>query len=123
MTAQEVSTMVRHKLGVIIFVICNDGYTIERMVHGWDKGYNDIQPWDFKLLPSVFKPDPNTARTYSVHTEAELEDVLTDAQFGPVKNFEGQEYTPLRLVEIHIAKEDAPRPMHNIIDAICRQKK
>ncbi|CAI7584758.1 unnamed protein product [Penicillium pancosmium] len=123
MTAQEVSTMVRHKLGVIIFVICNDGYTIERMVHGWDNSYNDIQPWDFKLLPSVFKPDPNTVRTYSVHTEAELEDVLTDAQFGPAKNFEGQEYTPLRLVEIHMAKEDAPRPMHNIIDAICRQKK
>lgn len=123
MTSQEVSTMVRHKLGVIIFVICNGGYTIERMIHGWDKGFNDIQPWDFKLLPSVFKPEPNTVRTYSVHTEADLEDVLTDAQFGPARNFDGQDITPLRLVEVHMAKEDAPQSLHNMIDAICRQKK
>lgn len=34
LTAQEVSTMIRRKLNPIIFVICNDGYTIERMIHG-----------------------------------------------------------------------------------------
>jgi pyruvate decarboxylase len=123
MTAQEVSTMIRHKLGVIIFVICNEGYTIERMIHGRDKDYNDIQPWDFKLLPSVFKPEPDAVRTYSVHTEADLEDVLTDAQFGPADNFEGSNAPPLRLVEVHIAKEDAPQSLHHMIDAICRQKK
>lgn len=119
MVAQEVSTMVRHKLGVIIFVICNEGYTVERMIHGWDKSYNDIQPWDFKLLPSVFKPEPDTVRTYSVHTQADLEDVLTDAQFGPADNFEDHNPPPLRLVEVHMKKEDAPQSLHNIISAIC----
>lgn len=123
MTAQEVSTMVRHKLGVIIFVICNEGYQIERMIHGWDKDYNDIQPWDFKLLPSVFKPEPNTVKTYSVHTEADLEAVLTDPQLGPAKTFEGEGPPPLRLVEVHMAKADAPESLHNMINAICGHKK
>ncbi|KAJ5221869.1 uncharacterized protein N7469_010756 [Penicillium citrinum] len=123
MTAQEVSTMVRHKLGVIIFVICNDGYTIERMIHGWDKSYNDIQPWDFQMLPAVFKPEPDSVRTYSVHTEADLDALLTDPQFGPASNFGDKQPPPLRLVEVHMAKEDAPQSLHKMVDAICGKKK
>ena len=37
LTAQEVSTMIRHKLNPIIFVICNEGYTIERYIHGMEE--------------------------------------------------------------------------------------
>lgn len=37
LTAQEVSTMIRNKLNPIIFVICNDGYTIERFIHGMEE--------------------------------------------------------------------------------------
>lgn len=33
LSAQEVSTMLRRKLKPIIFVICNDGYEIERLIH------------------------------------------------------------------------------------------
>lgn len=33
LTAQELSTMLRHKLKPIVFVICNDGYEIERQIH------------------------------------------------------------------------------------------
>ena len=33
LTAQELSTMIRRKLKPIIFVICNDGYEIERQIH------------------------------------------------------------------------------------------
>lgn len=123
MTAQEVSTMVRHRLGVIIFVICNDGYTIERMIHGWDKSYNDIQPWDFKMLPAVFKPEPGIVRTYSVHTEADFDALLTDPQFGPASNFEDKQPPPLRLVEVHMAKEDAPQSLHRMVNAICGKNK
>lgn len=37
LTAQEVSTMIRRRLSPIIFVICNDGYTIERFIHGMEE--------------------------------------------------------------------------------------
>lgn len=118
MTAQEISTLVRHELGVIIFVICNDGYTIERFIHGWEKSYNDIQPWDYKLLPQVFSPKPDFVKTYSVRTRAELEVILTDDQFGPAGNFYEEQPEPLRLVEVHMDKHDAPQTIPDMITAL-----
>ncbi|KAJ5642102.1 hypothetical protein N7490_006102 [Penicillium lividum] len=114
MTAQEISTLVRQELGVIIFVICNDGYTIERFINGWDKSYNDIQPWDYKLLPRVFNPKPDSLKTYSVRTRGELETLLKDDMFGPAENFD-EKSEPLRLVEIHMDKHDAPRAIPEMI--------
>ncbi|MDY7024360.1 MAG: thiamine pyrophosphate-binding protein, partial [Cyanobacteriota bacterium] len=45
MTCQELSTIIRLGLNPIIFLINNDGYTVERMIH--DGSYNDIQPWKY----------------------------------------------------------------------------
>ncbi|KAJ5948139.1 Thiamine pyrophosphate enzyme C-terminal TPP-binding [Penicillium verhagenii] len=115
MTAQEISTLVRKELGVIIFVICNEGYTIERYIHGWDSSYNDIQPWDYKLLPLVFNPKPDFVRTYSVRTKGELEMLLTDDSFGPAGNFHEGQPEPLRLVEVHMDKFDAPQTIPDMI--------
>lgn len=118
MTAQEISTLVRQELGVIIFVICNDGYTIERFINGWEKSYNDVQPWDYKLLPQVFSPKPDSVRTYSVRTRGELEAILTDDQFGPAGNFNEEHPEPLRLVEIHMGKHDAPSTIPDLVNAL-----
>lgn len=118
MTAQEISTLVRQELGVVIFVICNDGYTIERFIHGWEKSYNDIQPWDYRLLPQVFSPKPDSVRTYSVRTRGELEAILTDDQFGPAGNFNEEQPEPLRLVEVHMDKHDAPQTIPDMITAL-----
>jgi pyruvate decarboxylase len=118
MTAQEISTLVRQELGVIIFVICNDGYTIERFINGWEKSYNDVQPWDYELLPQVFTPKPDSVRTYSVRTRDELEALLTDDQFGPAGNSDEAQPEPLRLVEIYIDKHDAPQTIPDMISAI-----
>ena len=46
--------MIRQNLNPVIFVINNDGYTVERMIHGMKEPYNDIRMWDYKSLPSVF---------------------------------------------------------------------
>ena len=34
LTVQSLSTMIRQNLNPVIFVINNDGYTVERMIHG-----------------------------------------------------------------------------------------
>lgn len=47
LTGQEISTMMRHDLKPIIFVINNDGYTVERAIHGPAQIYNDIEKWDY----------------------------------------------------------------------------
>ncbi|KAJ6031877.1 Thiamine pyrophosphate enzyme C-terminal TPP-binding [Penicillium herquei] len=122
MTAQEISTLVRQELSPIIFVICNDGYTIERYINGWDKSYNDIQPWNYQLLPTVFNPKPNTVKTYSVRTKGELETLLADDQFGPAENFGKDNPEPLRLVEIHMDKYDAPQTIPDTVAGLKGKK-
>ncbi|WP_268256043.1 thiamine pyrophosphate-dependent enzyme [Streptomyces mirabilis] len=42
LTAQEVSTILRHGLKPVIFLINNRGYTIEHTILGRDARYNDV---------------------------------------------------------------------------------
>jgi len=51
-TCQDLSTMIRNNLKPVIFLINNDGYTIERVIV--DHSYNDIQPWHYHKLVDVF---------------------------------------------------------------------
>ncbi len=100
LTAQEVSTMIRHGLKPIMlvflrlafpgrtltnhdsFIICNEGYTIERLIHGMDATYNDIQQWKYKDLLSVFGADPKKAKTFQVRTKQEVHDLFNDQEFS-----------------------------------------
>jgi pyruvate decarboxylase/indolepyruvate decarboxylase len=76
LTAQEVSTMIRHHLAPVIFLINNDGYTVERIIHGENMHYNDIQPWKYAQLPAVFG---DNVWTVKVTNEVELEHALAEA--------------------------------------------
>ncbi|KAJ5747109.1 uncharacterized protein N7511_008805 [Penicillium nucicola] len=120
MTAQEISTMVRHNLPVIIFVVNNEGFTIEREIHGREQGYNDVQPWDYKLLPSLFQAKPEAARTYDVRAQADLDMVLADPELGPAVKFDDNSPAPLRLVELHIRRDDVPESLHGMINALTK---
>src|SRR5262249_37940662 len=75
MTAQEISTVMRHNLKPLIFVNQNSGYTVERAVLGKDARYNDIANWRYSELSNVFSRDKK-AETYVVHTRNELQKVL-----------------------------------------------
>jgi pyruvate decarboxylase len=102
LTAQEVSTMIRNKLNPIIFVICNQGYTIERLIHGWEDAYNDVQEWKYKDVPAVFGGDESTVTTYRVETKKELEKLFKDEEFSSA------ETKKLRFVELVMPWDDAP---------------
>lgn len=90
MTAQELSTIIRHQLNPIFFLINNDGYTIERAIH--EGSYNDIQPWRYHQLPQVF----GESWSCEVRTEAELESALTQARLN----------ASLSLIEVHLERHD-----------------
>jgi len=47
LTAQELSLISRYKLNVTVFLINNNGYTIERAIHGAKQSYNDISVWNY----------------------------------------------------------------------------
>lgn len=73
-TAQELSSIIRHGLNTVIFILDNSGYSIERAIHEPDLDYNGIQPWNYQALPCVFGKNVYTAL---VNTSAELEKELT----------------------------------------------
>jgi indolepyruvate decarboxylase len=74
-TAQEVSTMLRHGLKPVIFLINNGGYTIERGYMGKTADYNDIATWAYADLPKVLCPGTD-AKSFVVKTVADLEQAL-----------------------------------------------
>ncbi|MBW4566414.1 MAG: alpha-keto acid decarboxylase family protein [Mojavia pulchra JT2-VF2] len=96
MTAQELSTILRYHLKPIIFLINNDGYTIERDIHGERMPYNDIQPWNYHQLVEVFA---GNGWGMKVSTESQLETALQKAE---------QNHDQLAFIEVVMDKMDSP---------------
>ncbi|KAI5285462.1 Pyruvate decarboxylase 1 [Ascosphaera acerosa] len=112
LTVQEISTMIRRKLCPIIFIICNNGYTIERFIHGWEAEYNDIQPWRHLDLAKQFGAEDGSFRTYSVKTKTELLNLCKDEQFSSAD--------VLQLVELHMPQDDCPRSLKLTCEAAAK---
>jgi indolepyruvate decarboxylase len=47
--------MLRDKQQPLILLLNNEGYTVERAIHGPEQRYNDIALWDWNRLP---EPSP-----------------------------------------------------------------
>lgn len=98
LTVQELSTILRQNLNPIIFLINNNGYTVERAIHGQNEPYNDIQMWDYTKLANVFGSKEKSL-TCKVENEIELEEVLTKISID--KN-------QLAFVEVVMSQGDQP---------------
>jgi len=83
LTAQELSTMLRHDLKPIIFLINNGGYTIERTILGKNAKYNDVANWRYADLPKVFGADRNP-KSYVVRNVKELRAAIAAPHDGLV---------------------------------------
>ncbi|KAJ5683049.1 hypothetical protein N7462_006214 [Penicillium macrosclerotiorum] len=99
-TCQELSTIVKNNLTPIIFVICNKGYTVERLIHGMHESYNDVQDWQYRKLLEVFGADRRSYQTHQIRTKAELSALLKDQSFNSDRI--------LQFVELHMDQNDAP---------------
>ena len=75
-SAQELSTILRHDYKPVIFLINNGGYTIERGYLGKAEPYNDVANWAYADLPKVFRPD-TSARSFVVRTVSDLQNALS----------------------------------------------
>lgn len=82
------------KTDCISFVICNDGYTIERYIHGWEEQYNDIQPWNNKDLVPAFGAKKGHYKTYQVRTVREIEDLFANEEFSSAPFLQVSLYCP-----------------------------
>ncbi|KXG48854.1 Thiamine pyrophosphate enzyme, C-terminal TPP-binding [Penicillium griseofulvum] len=112
LTVQELSTILKKNLNPIVFVICNEGYTIERYIHGWDAEYNDIQPWEFANIPKVFGAKDNY-QGYRIKTRDELTKLFADEDFNVSDK--------LRLVELYMPRDDAPAALKLTAEAAAQR--
>ncbi|KAK5062834.1 hypothetical protein LTR84_004909 [Exophiala bonariae] len=106
LTAQAIGTMLKLNLDIIIFLVNNDGYTVERWVHGMEESYNDIPAWRYSLLPETMGArlgKGGNARTMQVRTRGEIEALWTTEEFNKVKG--------MQFVEVFMPKLDAPVPL------------
>jgi indolepyruvate decarboxylase len=96
-TCQDISTMIRNHLKPTIFLLNNNGYTIERVIT--DHSYNDIQPWHYHKLVDVF----GGGMGIDVRTEGELENALDKAD----------KTDDLVFIEIHTDRMDCPESLRS----------
>ncbi|KAF5648916.1 pyruvate decarboxylase [Fusarium sp. NRRL 52700] len=110
MTAQEISTVIKQKLNVIIFVINNNGYTIERAIHGRNADYNDISPWNHQHALGLFglSQEEASKRYFSAKTFAELRTAMDSTV---VQDSEG-----VTMIEVFMGQEDCTGELKELLD-------
>ncbi len=103
-TCQDLSTMIRNNLKPVIFLLNNDGYTIERVIV--DRTYNDLQPWNYHKLVEVF----GGGLGINVNSEGELEEALQKAEIA----------SSLVFIEIHTERFDCPESLRSAGRSIAK---
>ncbi|KAG8630449.1 hypothetical protein KVT40_002068 [Elsinoe batatas] len=105
LTVQEVGSMIHYHAPVVIVIINNDGYTVERAIHGAKQGYNDIVPYRWSKALEFFGMEKGEAeRSYvRVETRGEWDEVL--------KREDLRRPDGVKIVEVMMDKFDAPWTM------------
>ena len=106
LTVQELGTMLRAGISPLIVVVDNDGYTVERAIHGPTEPYNDIPRWDWRQAGSFFGPE-HRSQAFRVQSGVELTAALGQAAAHP---------DLLTIVQAVVASLDVP----DLLTAIAR---
>ena len=109
LTIQELGTLLRRRIPAVIVVVNNDGYTVERAIHGRDKAYNDIGPWRWTQLPAALGGGDDAFVAVRAQTGPELERALADAP-----------HARLTLIEAVTDPLDVPPLLVAVADAAAR---
>jgi alpha-keto-acid decarboxylase len=77
LTVQELGTFSREGLSPVIVVVNNDGYTVERIIHGKTAPYNDIVAWNWAGIPDALGVTNHL--TFRAQNYGELDDAFVAA--------------------------------------------
>jgi pyruvate decarboxylase len=120
-SAQELGTIIRHRIPMTIFLVNNAGYAYERQIHGMHEDYNDLAPWRYTELTRTLGAteaqlagseraryglghetprDDYTVRNHVVSTWKDLEELLANEEFCEGKG--------LHFVDVRMGKFDVP---------------
>ncbi|MGO1250878.1 alpha-keto acid decarboxylase family protein [Psychrobacter sp.] len=109
LTIQEIAVMIKEGINPVIMLINNDGYTVERAIHGENQHYNDIPKCDWQLMPQAFGATGDNSLLLRATTTGELKSALKQAAAVTDK---------LVMLEIMTDKHDIPPLLADISAAL-----
>lgn len=102
--------MLRDEQRPIIFLLNNDGYTVERAIHGAEQRYNDIAPWNWTQIPKALNIH-NQAQCWRVTEPVQLEEVMQKVAKAE----------RLTLVEVVLPKQDIPELLQAVTASLAKR--
>lgn len=109
LTLQGLGAAIRYGLPPVIFVINNDGYTVERAIHGETQRYNDIAQWNWTQFPSAFGgKDVFTARADSPQA---LKEAMEKAGA----------HRQMAWIEVVLPKMDIPELLSSVTKSLAKR--
>lgn len=114
LTVQDIAVMLKEKLNPVIILINNDGYTVERAIHGENQPYNDIPQCDWQMMTKAFGANEQNCLSLQVKTPAELKDALRQANDNKDK---------MVFLEVFTDKHDIPPLLEEISAALTKASK
>ncbi|KMK86168.1 indolepyruvate decarboxylase [Pectobacterium brasiliense] len=108
LTVQELGSIIRDRLNMVIVVLNNEGYTVERAIHGPEQRYNDIAAWNWTQLPVALGADENEILCEQVCSPVALAQVLE--QVNATSRFS--------LIEVVLPRMDIPALLHTITQSL-----
>lgn len=109
LTVQELATILHRGYTPVVFLLNNDGYTVERKIQSPTAVYQDITPWEWTLIPAAFGAG-DRALTATARTEDELAAALALAHSAHDKAV---------FIEVVLPPLDSPRLLTVLTDAIA----
>ena len=97
LTVQELGVMAREVVAPVIVLVNNNGYTIERAIHGPDAAYNDIVAWRWPSIPAALGVTNHISVT--ARTCGELSRALAEAVSQPER---------MAFIEVVLPADDVP---------------
>ncbi|TXD98104.1 alpha-keto acid decarboxylase family protein [Psychrobacter frigidicola] len=109
LTIQEIAIMLQEHTNPVIILINNEGYTVERAIHGENQPYNDIPLCNWQLIAQAFGGNENNSLSLKVETAGQLKSALKEAAAIIDK---------LVLLEVMTDKHDIPPLLADISAAL-----
>ncbi|HAS9357324.1 TPA: alpha-keto acid decarboxylase family protein [Salmonella enterica subsp. enterica serovar Veneziana] len=107
LTIQEMGSMLRDGQAPVILLLNNDGYTVERAIHGAAQRYNDIASWNWTQIPPVLNA-AQQAECWRVAQAIQLAEVL-ERLARPQR---------LSFIEVMLPKADLPELLRTVTRAL-----
>lgn len=104
LTVQELGAFSREGLAPVVVVVNNDGYTIERMIHGKTAPYNDIVRWSWADIPTALGVTEHLF--FRAETYGELDDAFVAA---------AEHQDRMVLIEAVVPRLDIPDLLTNLV--------